>query len=142
MFLKKTIIPFLLFTSIIYSQTVTKNYNQPSQKKSVRQIIFWGPSENELDSTMNDEDVEVYSDYYYYITKATPTLKKLGIELKDTTSLVIKINYDDDKAEIFRREQNSIGYIFNDEEQKPKNSKQVMTEVDIISEAKKFFHIK
>jgi hypothetical protein len=142
MFLKKTIVSFLLFVSIIYSQTVTKNYNQPLQKKSVRQIIFWGPSENELDSTMDDEDVEVYSDYYYYITKATPILKKFGIELKDTTSPVIKINYDDDKAMIFSREQNSIGYIFNDEEQKPKNIKQVMTDVDIISEAIKFFHIK
>ena len=137
MFWKNITIPFLLFTSIICSQVE----NPVIQKNPVKQIIFCGPSENELDSTMNEEDIEVYSDYYYYIEKASNTLIKLGIELKDTNSLIIKVNYDNDRTEIFRREKNSIGYIFKDGKQKPKFIKVVMTDVDIISFAKEFFHL-
>ena len=140
MFHKNTILIFLLFTSIIYSRIIIDS-SQSVQRKPVRQIIFCGPSQNELDN-MNDEDTEVYSDYYYYTGKANPILKKLGIEIKDSTSRLIKIKYDDDKVEVFKREPNSIGYIFNDGERRPEIIKEVMTDVDIISKVKEFFHIK
>ncbi len=139
--MKNTIAILFLFASIGYCHTII-NSSQFIQKKSVKQIIFWGPSENELDSTMNDNDTEVYSDYYYYAGKANPILKELGIEIKDTTSRLIKINYGNDKVEIFKREQNSIGYIFTDGEQRPEFIKVVLTDVDLISKAKEFFHVK
>jgi hypothetical protein len=142
MFLKNIILSLLFFTSFICGQNTVKN-NSPSLPKGfIKEIIFLGPSKSELDSTMNDEDAEVYSDYYYYITKAAPKLKILGIKTKDTTSRIIKINYDNNKMQIFERGQNSIGYIFNDGEQNPILIKYVMTDIDIISKAEDFFHIK
>jgi len=136
----KIIITFIIFTSIIYCQTTICS-SQSLQNKSEKQIIFWGPSPTELDS-MNDEDTEVYSDYYYYVSKSSPTLKRFGIELKDTSSLLIKINYDNDKTEIFKRKRYSIAYIFNDGKQKPEVIRSVKTDIEIISKAKEFFQIK
>ena len=136
----KNIIALIVFTSIIYCQTSIDS-SQSLHKKSVRQIIFWGPSPAELDS-MNNEDTEVYSDYYYYASKSSKTLKGFGIELKDTTSYLININYDNNKTEIFKRRLNSIAYIFNDGIQKPEIIKAVMTDTDIILKAKEFFQIK
>lgn len=135
----KNIIFVLVCTSIIYCQTVIDS--SQSLQKFIGQIIFWGPSPAESDS-MNDDDTEVYCDYYYYLSKSSSTLKEFGIELKDTTSLLIKINYDNDKTAIFKREPNSIAYIFNDGNQKPEVVKEVMTDIDIVSKAKKFFKIK
>jgi hypothetical protein len=138
MLMKKIILYlFLLFGSFVYGQNIKVNSSSLD-----KEIIFWGPSKGESDSTMNNEDAEVYSDYYYYIEKVTPRLKQLGIETKDTTSPVIKINYDNNKVKSFTREKNSIGYIFNDGEQKPILIRYVMTDDDIISKAKDFFNIK
>ena len=142
MLLKNIILSLLLLVPTIYCQNSVKNNNLLIQKKSVKQIIFWGPAKNELDSTINNEDVEVYSDYYYYIVKVTPTLRQLGIEIKDTTSPILKINYDNHKVKIFKRENKSIGYIFNNGEQEPILIKYVMTDTGIISKAKNYFHIR
>jgi hypothetical protein len=139
MFIKNIII-FLLFTPVIYCQSIVDG-DQSFQKKFFREIIFWGPSPAEADS-MNDDDKEAYSDYYYYMSKSSSILKELGIEVKDTTSFQIEINYDNDKSEIYKRKPGSIGYILNDGKQKPEVIRYVMTDIDIISKAKEFFQIK
>ncbi len=128
--------------SAVNCLTDIKSNSLSYQDKTNRVIVFWGPSTVETDSTMNEEELEVYSDYYHHLMQATPVLKNLGIVLKDTTSRILKIGYDDNKTEIFYREQNSISYIFTDGVRKPKVIREVMTDAELVSEAKKYFNLK
>jgi len=132
----------IITASAINCQNVDQSNSLSKQHSTSRLILFWGPSIFELDSTMNDEESEVYSDYYYYITQAVPFLRRLGIELKDTTTQILKIEYDADKTETFHREQNSIGYIFTDGVQKPMIIRAVMTDEELVTEAKNYFNLK
>jgi hypothetical protein len=130
---------FYLFISAVCSQPIIHN-NKSEQNKSIKEIIFWGPSPSETDSMIGDEN-EVYSDYYYYIGLAAPELKKMGIDLKDTTSFELRINYYTDSAQVFRREKGSVAYIFSDGKKKPKIIYNVMVNDEIISAAKEFFGV-
>ena len=114
--------------------------SQSDERSVVRRIIFWGPSPAESDS-LNENDVEVYSDYYYYIEQAAPELKKMGIELKDTSSFELRINYSYGSTEVFTREKGSVAYIFSDGKKKPEIIYNVLVNDEIISAAKEFFGI-
>jgi hypothetical protein len=138
MLIKNPIFILISFIFIVHSQPIN---SQPQEEKSLKEIIFWGPSPNELDS-LNEEETEVYADYYLYIGQAAPELKKLGIELKDTTCFALSIKYNNDSTAVFERENGSIAYIFNDGKQKPKIIRGVMVDEEIISTAKDFFEIK
>lgn len=107
-----------------------------------RTIIYFGPTQSELD-IVNGKDIdEALDDFTYYISRTDSTMKKLGIKTEYNTADFIQVPYGESQRIVVNRRVQPFGYIFTDGKKKPLVIDYVLTDLDLIETAKDYFGIK
>ncbi|HME58788.1 MAG TPA: hypothetical protein VKF63_10655 [Terracidiphilus sp.] len=113
--------------------------------KSVPVFVIHGPTivaffppvtAKDLDSDQNTN--EALSDFQFYIDEVRNPLHKAGIELQESYARSFRLRCGN-TVRTFRTGKNSIGYYFITPGKKPHIEVGVMTDVDILDAARKYF---
>jgi hypothetical protein len=130
---------FLLFidlTVLVHAQAPTKEPETFVIRKPTIVAFFVPVTQSEID---NDEGMnETLSDFQYYVGSVRDTLINAGIEFHEADAWSFKIRVGK-KLRIYRTKKAGVGYYFIAPGKEPNVKEGVMTDQDLLDEARKYF---